>query len=96
MGEATFTFRVDDDLKQAFTEAARTQDRTAAQLLRDYMRAFVHRRREDEGYEAWLRQKVETARASVGAGRGIAADEVSAEFAALREETASGLDDPEA
>jgi predicted transcriptional regulator len=94
MGEATFTFRVDDDLKEAFSEAARTQDRTAAQLLRDYMREVVQRRREDEDYEAWLRQKVEAARASIRAGRGTPAHEVSAEFAALRKETSRGFDRP--
>jgi predicted transcriptional regulator len=96
MGDATFTFRVDDDLKEAFTEAARTQDRTAAQLLRDYMRDVVQRRREDADYEAWLRQKVEMARASVRAGRGIPADQVTAEFAALRAETRRGFDSPAA
>lgn len=92
MGDATFTFRVDDDLKEAFAEAARTQDRTAAQLLRDYMREVVQRQREDAGYESWLRAKVETARVSVRAGRGVSADAVQAEFAALREETRRGLD----
>jgi predicted transcriptional regulator len=96
MGEATFTFRVDDNLKEAFTEAARTQDRTGAQLLRDFMREFVQRQREDAGYEAWLRQKVERARASVRAGRSIAADKASAEFAALREETRRGSNSPSA
>ena len=66
--------------------------KTAAQLLRDFMREVVQRQREDAEYEAWLRQKVETARASVRAGRGIAADVVAAEFAALREETRRGFD----
>ncbi len=94
MGEATFTFRVDDNLKEAFAEAARSQDRTGAQLLRDYMREVVQRQREDANYEAWLRQKIEPARAAVSAGRGVSADKVSAEFAALREETKRGFDSP--
>lgn len=34
MTDSTFTFRVDDDLKTAFAETAKAQDRTAAQLLR--------------------------------------------------------------
>ena len=41
MGEDTFTFRVDEELKRQFATAARARDRSAAQLLRDYMRAFV-------------------------------------------------------
>ena len=41
MQEANFTLRVDNALKTAFAEAARRQDRTAAQLIRDYMRSVV-------------------------------------------------------
>jgi predicted transcriptional regulator len=43
MPETTFTFRVDQDLKKAFTEAARTNDRPGSQLLRDFMRDYVER-----------------------------------------------------
>lgn len=38
--ESTFTFRVDSDLKRAFDLAAKGQDRTGAQLLRDFMREY--------------------------------------------------------
>jgi len=41
MNEATFTFRVDEDLTDEFTNAAKGWDRTGAQLLRDFMRDFV-------------------------------------------------------
>ena len=41
MGEATFTFRVDEALKAEFAQAAKADDRTAAQLLRDFMRDYV-------------------------------------------------------
>ena len=41
MSEATFTFRVDEALKNDFATAAKARDRTAAQLLRDFMRSFV-------------------------------------------------------
>ena len=41
MPESTFTIRVDDHLKEAFTEAARVSDRTGAQLIRDFMREYV-------------------------------------------------------
>ena len=41
MSEATFTFRVDEALKSEFSTAAKNRDRNAAQLLRDFMRAYV-------------------------------------------------------
>lgn len=41
MNEATFTFRVDQGLKEQFTAAAKVRDRSGAQVLRDYMRDFV-------------------------------------------------------
>lgn len=43
MPDATFTFRVEDELKAAFTAAAKAHDRTGAQLLRDFMRDYVGR-----------------------------------------------------
>ena len=48
---------------------------------------------DDPEYEAWVRQKIEVARASIRAGRVLSSEEVEAEFAALREETMRQLDD---
>jgi hypothetical protein len=59
MADATFTFRVDTGLKAAFAEAAKAQDRTAAQLLRVLMREAVQRRREARAHDAWFRGEVE-------------------------------------
>lgn len=59
MGQATFTFRVDDELKSAFSEAAKAQDRTAAQLLRVLMRDAVQRQQERLEYDTWFRREVE-------------------------------------
>lgn len=59
MPEATFTFRVDEDLKAAFAEAAKAQDRTAAQLLRVLMREAVRRQQEAREHDAWFRREVE-------------------------------------
>ena len=58
MPHATFTFRLDDRLKTDFAEAARAQDRTAAQLLRVLMRAEVNRQREMAEHDAWFRAEV--------------------------------------
>ena len=41
MSDATFTFRVDESLKKTFASAAKSHDRTGAQLLRDFMRDYV-------------------------------------------------------
>jgi predicted transcriptional regulator len=60
MADTTFTFRVDDDLKSAFAEAAKAQDRTGAQLLRDFMRDAVKRQGIVE-HDVWFRGEVEQA-----------------------------------
>ena len=69
MQESNFTVRVDNELKIAFTEAARRQDRTAAQLVRDYMRAVVQEIREQDEYETWFRARVEAGRKDICEGR---------------------------
>lgn len=55
MAETTFTFRVDEALKAAFTEAAKAHDRPGSQLLRDFMRDYV----EQAEHDAWFRAEVE-------------------------------------
>ncbi|MGH3440546.1 MAG: CopG family ribbon-helix-helix protein [Nitriliruptorales bacterium] len=61
MSDSTFTFRVDDELKSAFSEVARDQERTAAQLLRVLMRDAVERWRNSLEHDAWFREQVEQA-----------------------------------
>ena len=46
MSEATMTFRLDTDLKASFAQAAAAADRTAAQLLREFMRNYVQSQKE--------------------------------------------------
>jgi predicted transcriptional regulator len=84
MGDVTFTVRVDDELKTAFAEAAKAQDRTGGQLVRDFMRDYVQRTRENVEYEAWFRREVEAGRADLRAGRFRPSEEVEAHFAARR------------
>jgi predicted transcriptional regulator len=88
MAEATFTFRLEEELKAAFSEAAKAQDQTGAQLLRGFMRDYVKRQQEAVEYDAWFRQKVQQGLDSANAGHLIPADEVEAEFAVRRAETA--------
>jgi predicted transcriptional regulator len=55
MIETTFTFRVDEALKAAFTDAARAHDRPGSQLLREFMRDYV----EKAEHDAWFRAEIE-------------------------------------
>ena len=62
MSETTFTFRVDSELKERFSELAREHDRPGSQLLRDFMRSFVAQRSDGAAsYESWFRQQVQSA-----------------------------------
>jgi hypothetical protein len=42
--DETFNFRIDPELKAAFTAATEAEDRPAAQVLRDFMRAYVRQK----------------------------------------------------
>jgi len=77
MPETTFTFRVEDSLKAAFADAANQKDRTAAQLLRDFMRSYVAETRDDAEYDAWFRRKVEAGERAYRAGRFITQEEAT-------------------
>ena len=87
MGEATFTFRVDAGLKDEFSTAAKSRDRTGAQLLRDFMRDFVKQQQDAAEHDAWFRRQVQAGLDSANAGRLVVAEDVEAEFAARRTET---------
>ena len=87
MSEATFTFRVDARLKDEFSSAAKSRDRTGAQLLRDFMRDFVKQQQEAAEHDAWFRHQVQVGLDSANAGRLVAAEEVEAEFATRRDAT---------
>lgn len=84
MADATFTFRVEEDLKAEFSSAAKARDRTGAQLLRDFMRAYVREQQATE-YDAWLRREVRKGIEEADSGHVVPGDEVEARFAARRE-----------
>lgn len=52
----TFNFRIDPALKTAFTQATEAEDKPAAQVLRDFMRAYVERQRR-KAFEAEARRQ---------------------------------------
>ena len=83
MSEATFTFRVDEGLKEAFATAAKSRDRTGAQLLRD----FVKQQQEATEHDFWFRREVQIGLDAANAGDVVSAEEVEAEAVAWRAET---------
>ena len=95
MSDATFTFRVDEELKSEFANAAKARDRTGAQLLRDFMRSYVAQQGDAQQYDVWVAKKVEQSRASAEAGNLIPASDVEARFAARRAATRARMADSE-
>ena len=79
MSESTFTLRVDASLKEAFTEVARMQDRSGAQLVREFMREVVQKSHSQEAYEQWFARKVAEGRADARLGRVVDNKTVMAE-----------------
>jgi len=92
MNEATFTFRVDEALKSEFSNAAKSRDRNAAQLLRDFMRDFVRQQQKAAEHDAWFRDQVQMGLDSANAGNLIPSAEVEAKFAAKRAATRRRLE----
>lgn len=92
MSEATFTFRVDEVLKNDFATAAKASDRTGAQLLRDFMREFVQRQQDAANHDAWFRRQVQIGIESANAGRLVPAADVEAHFAVRRAATRRRLE----
>ena len=80
MSEATF--RVDEVLKTEFSTAARARDRSAAQLLRDFVK-----QQEEAVHDTWFRRQVQIGLASANAGNLIPGAKVEAKFAAKRAAT---------
>ena len=67
MSQTSFSFRVDEALKNAFSAAAKARGCTGAQLLRDFMRAFIQQQ-EAAGYDMWFRRPVQAGLDSANTG----------------------------
>lgn len=87
MNETTFTFRVDEALKAEFSTAAKSRDRNAAQLLRDFMRDFIRQQQETAEHDVWFRRQVQAGIDSANAGNLVSSNEVESRFAAKRAAT---------
>lgn len=56
----------------------------ASQVVRELMREFIERQRQAREYDAFLRAKVDTARAQIASGQYASDVDVEARFAARR------------
>ncbi|MGK2741074.1 CopG family ribbon-helix-helix protein [Tepidicaulis sp. LMO-SS28] len=74
--EAVFTMKLEAELREAFMAEAAAQDRPASQVLRELMRAYVERQREERDYDLWFRRKVDEGLRDVEAGRTVPHEEV--------------------
>jgi predicted transcriptional regulator len=92
MSDTTFTFRVEEALKSEFSIAAKSRDRNAAQLLRDFMRDFVRQQQQVTEHDAWFRRQVQIGLNSANSGNLISSAEVEAQFAAKRAATRHRLE----
>lgn len=82
--EAVFTMKLEPELRADFMAEAEAAHRPASQVLRELMRDFVKRQREEREYDEFLARKVTASRASMRADIGHSNDEVEAIFTARR------------
>lgn len=59
--DAVFTVKVELELRDAFVAEAAATDRPASQLVREFMREYIERRRQEREHDAWFRQQVQEA-----------------------------------
>lgn len=71
------TFRVESDLRESFLAYAKSIDRSASQLLRDFMRSIVDARHADE--DERIKKMVETRVAELKSGKAILVSEEDAD-----------------
>jgi predicted transcriptional regulator len=88
--EAVFTMKLEAELRDDFMAEAEAAHRPASQVVRELMREFVQRQREERDYHTFLERKVAIARSSMRAGDSLSNEEVEADFAARRAKVARG------
>jgi predicted transcriptional regulator len=84
MSQSTVIVRVDEELKAAFADAAKSADRTPPQVLRYFMRDHVRDRAAAAEYDEWFRGKVVEGLADARAGRLVSNEDVEARFTRRR------------
>jgi predicted transcriptional regulator len=82
--EAVFTMKLEPQLRDAFMAEAEASHRPASQVVRELMREFIERQRQAREVDAFLRAKVDAARAQIASGQVANSADVEARFAARR------------
>ena len=82
--DSIFTLKLEPELRDAFMAEAEASHRPASQVVRELMREFVDKQREERDYNAFLRQTVASSLASLERHGAIPNEQVEAEFAARR------------
>ncbi len=82
--EAVFTLKLEPELRDAFMAEAEASHRPASQVVRELMREFIERQRQAREYDAFLRAKVDMARAQIASGQVVNSADVKTRFAARR------------
>lgn len=91
--EAVFTMKLEPELREAFIAEAEACHRPASQVVRELMREFIERQRQARDYDAFLRAKVDVARAQIAGGQVADGADVEARFAARRAALRAGAGD---
>ncbi|AXI82689.1 hypothetical protein LPH50_06900 [Xylella taiwanensis] len=60
MSKVTFTFRVDEVLKNAFATTVKAHDHSGALLLHDFICAGVQEQQQAAEHDAWFHRQVQT------------------------------------
>lgn len=91
MSDATFTFRVEESLKESFVATAKSIDRSGAQLLRDFMRDFIQSQEAEKSYDSWFRQQVQLGIDSANNGNLISSNAVEEDAKKWRNQVQENL-----
>jgi len=79
--EAVFTMKLEPELRDAFMAEAEASHRPASQVVRELMREFIERQQQAREHDAFLRAKVDVARAQIASG--LVASDVDVEARAV-------------
>ena len=82
--EAVFTMKLEPELRDAFMAEAEASHRPASQVVRELMREFIERQQQAREHDAFLRAKVDVARAQIASGLVVSDEDVEARAAARR------------
>jgi predicted transcriptional regulator len=89
--DAVFTLKLEPELRDAFMAEAEADHRPASQVVRELMREFVDRRREERDYDTFLKRTVDASLASLDRHGAIPDEQVEAEFAARRDRARAAM-----